>query len=327
MSVHDERSRAECDSCGTDVPYGVRTCFRCSINEIHTHIIILGKGFIGNHIKSHFDINSNPGIKVTLLSKSDLDYTNEFLLEQYIERNRNFHTYIVNASGYTGTPNVDSAELEKELCWKYNLVAPIKISRVCEKLNVDLIHITSGCIYSGDKQFHEYDTPNFGLYDYSSFYSKSKHAFETTDSYGMNIRIRMPITATTESRNYLMKILKYDNLINFKNSKTYIPDLCRFIEYIVNNQICTKTNSIINFVNPSPLFTEEIIDILTSCGLHNPNWRIVENINTAAPRSNCTLSISKLNNIYPEFKIQREDAAVKFAAMKLSSILHDKTHS
>jgi dTDP-4-dehydrorhamnose reductase len=47
-------------------------------------------------------------------------------------------------------------------------------------LNTPVIHIGSGCVYSGyDKIYSEEDTPDFGSDSYeSSFYSKTKDAFE-----------------------------------------------------------------------------------------------------------------------------------------------------
>ena len=110
--------------------------------------------------------------------------------------------------------------------------------------NIKLINITSGCIYTDtNTPYEETDTPNFGIdsNDYgsqSSWYSKTKHALELclngfTNVY--NLRIRMPICNNFNlSKNYLTKLLKYNNLLEEVNSKTVIEDLITVINKIIN---------------------------------------------------------------------------------------------
>jgi len=220
-------------------------------------------------------------------------------------------THIVNCFGFTGKPNVDECELRKEECWHLNVTLPLKISQLCKQLSVKYIHISSGCVYSGyDKEFTESDIPNFGLFSESSFYSKSKHAYETMDPYGCIVRIRMPFCNEFVDRSYLSKILKYDNLIDFRNSKTYIPDLCRFIQYFIDQN--HRWNGIVNFVNPEALTTTEVIGILAKSGKTNPNWKFVDTkeLNLLAPRSNCVLSTKKFESLFPDFKLTTEKEAI-----------------
>ena len=87
---------------------------------------------------------------------------------------------VVNCAGFTGKPNVDECEVRKEECFIQNSILPRDIEEVCKLKRVNLIHVSSGCIYTGyDKDYTEEDEPNFGMFDSdSSFYSKSKHAGE-----------------------------------------------------------------------------------------------------------------------------------------------------
>jgi hypothetical protein len=167
--------------------------------------------------------------------------------------------------------------------------------------------------------FTETDTPNFGLFDNSSFYSKSKHAFETLNDYGCTIRVRMPFCQDLHDRSFITKIYKYDNLINYVNSKTYIPDLVRFIETIINSKIKTSTIGIINFVNPEAQDTAYLVDRMKYYRLFNPKWKFVpiEDINIKSPRSNCVLSIDKLKKLFPDFNIQTEKEAVEAALTQI----------
>ena len=124
------------------------------------------------------------------------------------------------------------------------------------------IHITSGCIFTGyDKAWSEVDEPNFGVFNPdASFYSTSKHAFESVSDNGITIRIRMPFCDILHDRSYLTKIHKYDNLISAVNSKTYIPELVDFIETLVEEE--RKGHDIVHFTNPEPLDTGGVIDLM-----------------------------------------------------------------
>ena len=273
-----------------------------------SNVLILGAGYVGTELFCH---SAKEHINYFLKSRKDLDYSNNLELRKFI-LNHDI-SYVVNCSGFTGRPNVDEGELKKKECWYLNVLLPLKISKICKDIGIGYIHISSGCIYSGyDKEFTEHDEPNFGLYDHSSFYSKSKHAFETLNDYGCTIRVRMPFSDDLNERSYITKILKYDNLVNYKNSKTYIPDLCAFIEYIIEKNISTSSIGVINFVNPEAQDTKFVTGAMKAYNLENRNWMFVdiEGINITAPRSNCVLSIDKLKTLFPDFEIQTERSAI-----------------
>lgn len=264
-------------------------------------ILILGKGYIGNSLYKEL----KDKFSVTIISSAEVDYHDRSVLTKYLLNND--YQVVINCSGFTGRPNIDEAEIKKELCWELNVMSPLRVSEMCRRHEIKYVHISSGCIYDGYQQdWTELDEPNFGLFsDVSSFYSKSKHAFEIMSKHlaGVILRIRMPIGKDGESRNYLTKILKYDNLIDYINSKTYIPDLAGLIENIIlsANLDFWKGQKILNVVNHDPLSTKEVTKIMKLNGLYNPNWKFVdlEGIDIKAGRSNCILDGSKANIIYP----------------------------
>jgi dTDP-4-dehydrorhamnose reductase len=272
-----------------------------SKNPWNPNILILGRGYVGTHLHNHLSKSYN----VFILSSSDVDYHDPKLLTRYICNNG--ISLVVNCSGFTGRPNVDEAEHRKEECWKLNVTSPVTINELCNELSVRYIHISSGCIYSGyEKEFREDDTPNFGLFDESSFYSKTKHAFETLTRHMTNkiIRIRMPIcNDLNSSRNYLKKIMDYPNLVNYKNSKTYIPELCQFIQALIEKSGSWTGQDIYNVVNPTPLDTKQVIFHLNNMNEGNwknlePNWVPIEDLKIVAPRSNCVLDNTKADKVF-----------------------------
>jgi dTDP-4-dehydrorhamnose reductase len=281
-------------------------------NTNPTNVLILGAGYVGTELFCH---SAKEHINYYLKSRKDLDYSDQSTLSKFLLNNK--IEYVINCSGFTGRPNVDEGEIKKKECWELNVLLPLKISKICKALNINYIHISSGCIYSGyEKEFTEEDAPNFGLYDHSSFYSKSKHAFETLNDYGCTIRVRMPFGDDLHERSFITKILKYDNLVNYKNSKTYLPDLCNFIEYIVDNSINANKIGVINFVNPEAKDTEFLVERMKFFNSYqNKNWKFVDikDINITAPRSNCVLSIDKLKSMFPDFHIETEANAIEMA--------------
>jgi len=282
--------------------------------------IILGKGYIGTHLKKYMGSpdkvwgNSYPKYKVELLSKSDLDYTDSETLYQYCLNNE--VKTIINTSGYTGRPNVDGCEDNKEDCFKYNVKIPVIIESVCKSLDINFIHIGSGCIYEGslEKEFTEDDTPNFGLFEsHSSFYSKTKHISELmldTDFTNI-IRIRMPIENKLTDKNLITKLYKYPNLIDFCNSKTDIRKLCEFISVVKDN----FRAGIYNVVHDNALCTEEVIDILKEYGIENKEWKFVDykKLDIKCNRSNCVLSNEKAKKDF-EFDFGEEEYFLRLNA-------------
>ena len=78
------------------------------------NIIILGKGYVGNHLFNTLSEHSGrygerPNVQI--FSKEELDYTDETSLMEEI--NTLDDTYVINCSGFTGRPNVDEGEKKK----------------------------------------------------------------------------------------------------------------------------------------------------------------------------------------------------------------------
>jgi UDP-glucose 4,6-dehydratase len=86
---------------------------------------------------------------------------------------------VINAAGYTGKPNVDACELNKEAAVHGNVAFPQMLTDWCMLNDIPLGHVSSGCIYTGKKSdgtgFTEQDEPNFSwTQNNCSFYSGTK---------------------------------------------------------------------------------------------------------------------------------------------------------
>lgn len=260
--------------------------------------LILGNGFIGSNLSNYFSENN---VDHEIYSKSMFDYTDKDKLNKFLELNKDKYFCIINTSGYTGSPNVDACERHKEECWKLNVNDVLNIVEIANDRDLPVIHISSGCIYDGyEKVYTEEDKPNFGLYSTeSSFYSKCKHASEilldNRDSIVFVLRIRIPFTYKNVPKNYLVKLLKYNNLIDMENSVTSVSDLNDFIfrfMYLIRD----VPGGVYNVCNPQPVKASQVVEMLKSHGIENPKWNFIDvnQLDTVANRSNCVLSTSKI---------------------------------
>jgi dTDP-4-dehydrorhamnose reductase len=262
-------------------------------------VLILGHGYVGQALQANLPVLMDD-CQVDLKSREELDYHTYNTLFRYIVQTH--PQYVINTCGYTGRPNVDACEADKDNTWYYNVTLPVCLQQVCTVTRKKFIHVSSGCIYDGyEKEFEETDQPNFGLMNpSSSWYSKTKHACEMTlrASDMWTLRIRMPFCSTTSERNVLTKLLKYDNIINQTNSMTCIEDLSAFIAKILEKPI---PPGIYNVTNPEAPTTKDIINVFKAHGLHNDNWNYIslEELKkyTKTGRSNCVLSTRKINDL------------------------------
>lgn len=270
-----------------------------------TNILVLGKGFVGTHLS-----NLPKHFTVTTLTQAEHHYDQPDVLLDILKTRK--PDFLINACGYVGSPNVDACEDDKQKCWELNVNLPVTVATMCKTLDIPYIHVSSGCIYIGyDKLYTEQDAPNFGLSsEDSSWYSKSKHASEIalkkSDAY--ILRIRMPFCHAAHDRNFLNKVLRYDNLIEFDNSMTSIEDFIEFIGKFLNklkNELNTLPwnrdlkPGIFNVCNPGGATIKDVVNYFKEFNTINENWNFVDisTLNMKANRSNCVLDCSKIEKL------------------------------
>ena len=161
---------------------------------------------------------------------------------------------IINAAGIVGIPNVDACEQNKNETLLGNVSLPVFLASVCEIYDIPLLHVSSGCIYTGYKKaFTEDDEPNFSFSSPPcSFYSGTK-ALAEKFLQGIKkkyiLRLRVPFDEFDNERNYLTKIQKYDKLLNVENSITNLSDLVEAIVFFCRERPSFGTYNIVN-TNP-----------------------------------------------------------------------------
>lgn len=267
--------------------------------------LILGKsGYIANAFIREVE---KRGMDYIALSRSDIDYTNFKEFKAYLEINfiKFGKIKIINCAGYVGKPNVDACELNKSETILGNIIFPSMLSNLCINKGIELIHVSSGCIYDGTNNglgFSEDDAPNFSFdQNNCSFYSGSKAVCEEvlkSNPWCYIFRLRVPFDNIDSPRNYISKCLNYETLFNIENSITHRFDYAKYCLDLMNIK---APYGIYNICNKGSITTEFVVDLIKKYLKPNKSFKFFENEEAfsgviSTPRSSCTMNTSKLES-------------------------------
>lgn len=262
-------------------------------------IALLGaSGYVGLAFQAYFRAT---GVNYLPVSRSQVDSYDFEQLAGFLQKSG--ASFLINAAGYTGKPNVDACETHKADCLMGNAVLPGRIRLASEMAGIPWGHVSSGCIYNGRNTdgsgFSEIDQPNFSFRSgRCSFYSGTKAlGEELLEGAACYIwRLRMPFSASFDSRNYLAKLINYDRLLEGENSLSHLG------EFVATCHRCLEAAlpfGIYNLTNPGQITTREIIGIIQKHLKTDKEIKYFENEEeflkkaAIAPRSNCVLDTSK----------------------------------
>jgi len=226
-----------------------------TFNKYSTMRVLLfgAKGWIGGIFKSQ---TQHTIIEAT--ARAD-DYTAAEALIAHVKPDS-----VVSFIGRTHGPGygtIDYLEQPGKLVenMRDNLYGPLNLAQICQAHNIHYVYLGTGCIYSytyPGQVFTEEDAPNFFGSAYSTvkgFTDSLIRRYSTT----LQLRIRMPITATPNSRNLIDKLLSYPNICSIPNSMTVLDDMMPIIDVMISE----KTTGTYNMVNPSIIEHSEILDL------------------------------------------------------------------
>jgi dTDP-4-dehydrorhamnose reductase len=290
-------------------------------------ILLLGaSGYIGEAFAKELRRRK---IDFVPLARSQIDYTRFGVLLEFLKTKK--PSFVINAAGYTGKPNVDACELAKADTLVGNTLLPQTIAHASAAAEIPWGHVSSGCIFSGAKivengktrvdkdltkpelralvekspdkicGFTETDTPNFSFRDLPcSFYSGTKALGEeaisgTGQSYIW--RLRIPFDEFDNARNYLSKVQRYAKVYDNVNSVSHRAD---FVRACLDLWKLRAPFGTYNITNPGFLTTRHVIEAIEK--ILKPKrkfefWASDEEFYKVAaktPRSNCVMDVSKL---------------------------------
>lgn len=262
-------------------------------NKMAEKGIVIGAGFLGTRIARN--------LGYTLIGREALDVTNANAISDCLGKER--PEVVINAVGKTGGPEaigIDWCENHKRETLESNVLAAVNLALEATRREIYLVHLGSGCIYTGDnngKGYSEDDPPNFGE---KQFYARTKILAEQCLREFPNVlilRLRMPIDDRPHQRNLIDKLVEYSQVIDIQNSMTTVPHMLNAMRVLIER----RAYGIYNFVNPGTTSAKEIMEMYQQ--IVNPDHVFgvfsLEKMHarTKAERSNCCLSPSKLQEV------------------------------
>jgi len=290
-------------------------------------ILLLGaSGYLGEAFVTELRRRKT---EFTTLSRKQVDYTRFDLLLEFLRAKK--PSFVVNAAGYTGKPNVDACELDKAGTLVGNALLPQTVAHACAAAKIPWGHISSGCVYSGAKIFEngtvrvekdmtkpglhalaekkspsirgftELDAPNFSFRDQPcSFYSGTKAlGEEAIENIGESYiwRLRIPFDEFDNQRNYLSKVQRYAKAYENVNSISHRGE---FAKVCLDLWECRAPFGIYNLTNPGYVTTRHVVGLIEKYLKPARKFEFWANddefykIAAKTPRSNCVMDISKL---------------------------------
>ena len=263
------------------------------------------------------------------LTRKEINYTRFEALLAFLRTSR--PSFLINAAGYTGVPNVDACESARADTLQGNTLFPQTVAHACLAAGVPWGHVSSGCIYSGAKVvsggavriekdltqpeaqrivreeprsvvgYTESEAPNFTFRaPPCSFYSGTKAlAEEAILGVGQSYlwRLRIPFDEFDNPRNYLAKVQRYPKVYDNVNSLSHRGDFARACLDLWQSR---APFGIYNMTNPGFVTTRQVIGMIERIlkpGRQFSFWANDDEfyrLGATTPRSNCVLDVSKL---------------------------------
>ena len=265
-------------------------------------VLVFGsKGWIGSQFMKLLK-NTTHGV-----IEADIRADNEVAVAKLLDRVK--PTHVISFIGRTHGPGystIDYLELpgkvKDNVC--DNLYAPLTLAIQCSKLNIHYTYLGTGCIFLANdpikSSYNEDALPDFFGSGYSivkGFTDRLMHNFNESV---LNIRIRMPITADKNPRNFITKITTYEKVCSIPNSMTVLPELLPImLKMMESNKVGT-----INLTNPGVISHNEILQMYKDIVDPDFTWTNFsvdeQNKILLSKRSNNQLNTNKLHHWYPE---------------------------
>lgn len=289
--------------------------------------LLLGAtGYVGQAFARELRRRGNAFIPLT---RSAVDYTCFEQLFNYVRQMK--PTFLINAAGHVGKPNVDACEREREETLWGNTLLPQTVARVCLMTNTPWAHISSGSIYAGAKLvdsngtrvvrnlntpemrclfelnpklfrgFSEKDEPNFSFrHAPCNFYSGTKAlAEEAVAKLGQNYiwRLATPFNEVDKLPNLFSKLQRYSRIYDHVSSFSQLDESVRACLDLWEGQ---APYGIYNVANPGAMTTRQVVTMIQCILKPDRNFEFWKDDDAfygegaRAPRANGILDVSKL---------------------------------
>lgn len=190
--------------------------------------VIIGNGKVANILKKGRDI---------VLSHSDIEVTDSSSVANALSRLPSSVKVVINT---VGKINLEWCEENRYEAFSVNTFGAENVAKVCNKLDLKLVHISSGCIFDGmetERIFTEEDTPTPSAW-YTATKAMADRCVEDECKNSLIIRPRQLISCVANPTNMLTKFMniKSGSFITSKNSVTCIEDMALAIDHLLDHE-------------------------------------------------------------------------------------------
>jgi dTDP-glucose 4,6-dehydratase len=151
-----------------------------------------------------------------------------------------------------------------------NLFSPLSLGMECKERSIHYTYLGTGCIFNyanveeavetggrNEYKFNENDVPNFFGSSYSIVKGFTDRLMHQLKDSVLNLRIRMPIVAEENPRNFITKILSYSKICSVPNSMSVLDELLP----IVIKMMTAGVTGTVNLTNPGVVTHNEILEM------------------------------------------------------------------
>ena len=150
-----------------------------------------------------------------------------------------------------------------------NLFSPLSLALECKERGIHYTYLGTGCVFDyytaesseiaddNEYKFNEDDIPNFFGSSYSIVKGFTDRLMHQLKDHTLNLRIRMPIVAEENPRNFITKILSYSKICSVPNSMSVLDELLPIVIKMMNAGV-TGT---VNLTNPGVISHNEILEM------------------------------------------------------------------
>lgn len=211
---------------------------------------------------------------------------------------------------HVAIPTIDYLENKGKLRENINdnLYAPLVLAHECHMRQIHYTYLGTGCIFEYDEMhpvdrptdgFTETDLPNFFGSSYSTVKGFTDRLMGLYRSSTLNVRIRMPITAKPNTRDFITKIVNYEKICSIPNSMTVLDEL---LPLLVDMMYQQRTGTI-QLTNPGVISHEEILSMYQELCDPTKTWKTMtyeeQSSLLKSKRSNNSLDTSLLEEWCP----------------------------
>jgi dTDP-glucose 4,6-dehydratase len=204
-----------------------------------------------------------------------------------------------------------------------NLFSPLSLALACKNRGIHYTYLGTGCIFSYIKDqehigFTENSLPNFTGSGYSTVKGFTDMLMHQLEDCVLNLRIRMPIVREDNPRNFITKIVNYENICSISNSMTVLPELLPFIINFMRKGV----KGTLNLTNPGTISHNEILEMYKEYVDPEFTWQ-----NFSIEEQNKILASERSNNLLDTTRLEQLEPSVKHIKDSVRELLQNyKSH-